>query len=1006
MKWMSKILIMLFTLVVFSSANAAIEKSVGEIAAEARVSSSPVNTDDMNLWELSDNDIVVNIMFSLASDVFFYPGVQLIIEAWGFHPELHKVGSSPLNKILDIWLIHALFLAGLAILVGFCIYLMRNTYRTMDKEQINKNWLLVAVTLGIGFFLQPKIFFSVLLIYNLFVASFLNYSTRYVMLGIVEGDRTISDTEPQSITKLSVYDTNDQNYLLNGLVEDVTKHSLLSAKALNLTKKGWNEMFSTGDTKAVIFNNIENNVNVVPVARYKGGTVSTIDYIYNEAFDGYDEDKYGPASVLFTASVDNMDAKADDEVDSDILRKIRVQGMNDGAKILSASDNYSLLVGYENIAYELVTAGKHKEATGYVDTGVIQNVQTGLSNGLKSVFDELTTSGLSVSEKTSLYTAYSSAYVNSVLGFNPDITQLGKLRYARKAQLYIKAYNCSQFYEKNLTTRNGIEKVNSTSGAWLNVYRDVMSLNLQCVSIMNGQARFMGVDAKASPEAVTQLMHKSTASAIALNLLKSNILTGAEYAKSDFDSKYSPIKNSIVSDMDKGFYALALNTLTLGSVFESNLLSTNSIRNSSSVSSASADFSIMVDLNKAFDNVKSADELRNDSGYSNIIVDYKPFIYDVLVNPTKSAGVKTYQEAKSYDSEAASTGEYLTSALQGHSTIITNMATNFGIPKGMSMSLGIKYCNASPANTLECNNRSNGTIAASLYPTDKLVLGVELKIVVVAFKALMAMNLGKMLDTFGLNDGNSSIGKMISKAGGKWLSQVTGIFTAVVGLINVMLVPVNLIANFLIGIGTAVIIMKYIPLIQMTLMVVGFVVAFIAGAVIMLAMSIKAVVTLEPQHFVTGVKVLLADSLGFWFYIIGFFVQIYFLYYVNFGPMQRAIYGAIAPEGGIIGMLSGSIILSFIMLMLHMFIVGIPAIFQQMKSRVIADGTKIQDEASVKSSVDNLIFAVVAANELKAAEQKALAGLDKKIAINSEEANSDKEVILPSSKGTETEGKK
>lgn len=1010
MKWMSKILIMLFTLVVFSSANAAIEKSVGEIAAEARVSATPVETTDMNLWEVGDNDVAALQLFQLASEAFYWPQTKYILEnIFKFHPDLHKPGNSPLTVVVSSLLIQVLLFIGLILLVGYSVYMLRVTGSIKDdnerKKQLRKTWYLVSMTFIAGVFLQPQIFFPVLIVFFFCVFSILNYTYRFITLFSYGDDtgRVPEQSDLEEITKLTVYDTNDEAFLFNALVESVTKHTIIPGYAVELSKKGWSGMFQSDISKAQVFNNIENNVGVVPVLKYKGGVVSEINYYWNSEFDGYDEDKYGPATLLFPTSVDNLNNSSDDELDSDLLRKVRVKGMNDGAVILSASDNFNLLRGYENIVYDLVAADNAKAATSYYDSVVVSKVEAGMTSGLDDVYRSLLSEGLSPSERNGLYSAYAAAYTSSVLGFNPEVTQLGKVRYARLAKNYLIAYNCSQVYEKNEDTHQAIQKLNGTGGTWLSVMNIALTVNWQCSVLEGGLAKFVGLNVKDKKDKETEFQNRSSAAAISLNLLKSNVMMGAERAKQRFDGKYNASKNSLVANMDKGFFGAGLSTITFGKMLQGSMASTQLIRNSSSVGSAPSRNGIMVDFTKIFTDEISEAELSNDLKYSSIVHGYKVMIFDALINPTKAAGAKSYVELKSYDDEPSSTGEFLTSALQSHSTIITGMGENFGTPKNMSLAKGIKYCNESEANGIECDNRSNGTIANSLYTSDKLLLGVELKMFVVAVKALQSMDFESVIEKFGVG-GNGKLSQVFAKFGGKILSKITTVFTVIINVVSIVIPPLDVIANFLIAVGTLTTLLKFYPMIQMVTMVASLSVMFISACLILIVMTFKAVATFEPRHFYTGWRMVASDALGLWFYLIGYFVMIYFLYYVNFGPMQRAVYAGIAPDGGVIGMLSGSIILSFILITFHLFAIGIPNVFQQMKTRVLGDSTSIVDSASVQHAVEKLGLSMITAGAAVKLDNKVQGHLDAKIA-DKNEAKKANDVVIPTS-NAQTEGKK
>ncbi|RMN10875.1 hypothetical protein ALQ65_01002 [Pseudomonas syringae pv. coriandricola] len=958
MKWIIKL--MLVMALAFSG-SAFAEKTPLEVAAEARVSTSPVDTTDMTMFAITQRDIMINFLNQMCSACLQLPAPKALATHLGFNPDLAASNGSILNVIIESFSITLGFAFGTGILGIFCFYLLY-TSANHDEKQKAKNHKLVIITLVVGLLMNPVVMMTVLAVIWLLGTASANWLSLFLTT-------SIANTAPESVeldtttNKLTQYDVSERVGFWNALTETITKSAVIATHNVQLGRSG---LFASDLTKGAVLNDIQNNVklNIVPV--FKQGIVTQLDFVWNEKYDNYDAAKYGRASKSFSVRANNLDSGMEQEADSDISMAVRLKAQADGQKLFAADDFFNTLVSYESDALPLVIAGKSQEAQQKYDDALILKVADAMDTGLNAIKDQYMSEGLGAG-MAGLYQLYSSTFINSAQGLNPQMTYSGKWKYDQQASQYVHKYNCSNFYDKQIDDIHVAGfNVLAAGSAWGDVNRVAASLPTQCVVFMNGKAVYMGVDAKTDDAAVNVFKDRTTAASIAKSNLTSNIIEGALTGQMKFMQKNNPYKNLMLANIDLGFIHAGLSFAAIGKAMNFTSRMGDGVRNGLVVDKAVAgQFSIGADFNMLFGDERETKDVTNNEGYKAISTDYKPLIFDALIDPITAGSVTSYQQAQTFNDSEETVGDMIINAIQSQSTLLQDKKREMGLSLDKTMSKGIIECNA---NALACDARATGTIS-DIYSSAPLMLGIKLKMGTAAVEAIKEFDISDVINKFGLS-GDSFVGKALGKIGAM-VGKFAFLIKMGVAALNVILVPIDLLANALIIIGVWVLALQVLPAIQMIMLCVHICMMFLKAIINIYAAMFEAVFKVEPRHFGVGLKSMAADWTGVYFYLMGFYFMIFILYYINISRFERALYSSVAAEGGLFEMMAGLVVVLGVSAMLVTACMALPKFAMGFKSSLFPEDSSMLDDITANRALETMAVSYLAEQTIRRAADAA-----------------------------------
>lgn len=948
MKWLIKLMLVM-TLAYSGSVYA--ERTVQEVAAEARVSSSPVDTTDLKKFAIAQDDASAGLLNDLSQKTLQQPIVKAYARWLGYDPDKADGGGNFLDVFFDnVYATYSLYIAAVLLITGgfYAIWFARMLKgRQEEKERARKMLDFAIIILISGLMIVPTIAMAVFGVFILTMIASLNWMALIFTLYTVSDEADNIEQTYTTNQQLSQWDTGEVPGLWNGMVENITKSAVVNVNNVQLGRSGF---FSSNLTKAEVVQDIQENVKFNLVPRFKDGVVTTLDFMYNENFKNYSPEKYGKASRAFSVKSNNITSSSQIGMDKDVIRAVRLKAQADGESVMSAADHHSKLVGYENQAYPVVAAGNWREAQAFYDEALIMKVSMKMDDGLNEIKSQYLSAGYGESMFI-LYELYAGEFLNSAQGLNPSITYAGKWQYQQEASNYFWKYNCSILKNQDIANIH-INGFNILAGGseWMDIGNISASLPTQCVQFMGGRAYYVGVDGETDKENVTMFQHKSASAAIALGNLSSNITEGALTGQLKFLMKNNPYKNIALSYIDLGFVHLGISAGALGKAMNYTSRMNGAIRNGLTVEKAAGgEFNIGADLNMLFgDDLQKA---KDTEAYKRLTTDYKPFIFNSLADPSISASAETAQQMQNFNEADEDVGDMLVNIIQNQSSLLLNRKMAMGLPSDKSFTQGVAECNANPS---VCNKRATGTIS-DIYSSDPLKLGIGIKIGTTAIAAISKVDIGDIMSKFNIS-GDSFAGKLMSKLSTA-ASYVGWLFKLGVFVMEVMVVPIDWFANFLIAIGVWAIGLSVMPAIMLIMMVMRLGVMFISTILIVYSSLFQAALKREPRYVYTGCKLILSEWMGAVFYLVGFAVMLFFIYGVGTGKLERAIYGSIAGDGGFFAMLTGLLVSLFVLAMLHTLCFKIPSQFMDMKNRIFGDSSRILDEDASNKTFETLVFA-------------------------------------------------
>lgn len=927
------------------------ERTVQEVAAEARVSSTPVDTSDMKVFAIAQDDATAGLLNELSQDTLQRPVVKMLANWLGYNPDLAEAGGNFLNVFFDnIYATIALPLAStlLFFFAGFLLWHGRMLKdRQAEKERARKTTQFGILVLISGLVIIPEIGQSIFGVFILTMIACLNWTALTITLFTVSDAADNIEQEFKTAPQLTQYDTGEVIGIWNALSEKITKSSVVAVYGVQLGRNGF---FSSPFTKASVVNDIQNNVKLNIVPRYKDGTVFKLDFVYNENFDNYSPEKFGRATKAFSVKTNNLQDSYEQDTEKDVMRAVRLKAQADGESLFSAGDYYSKLQSYESAALPLVADGKYRDAQSVYDDALIMKISMKMDGGLEELKSQYISAGYGAG-MFRLYSLYASTFINAAQGINPSITYAGKWKYQQEAADYLWKYNCSNLPNQDIANIhiNGFN-ILAAGSAWSDIDRVAATLPTQCVTFIGGRAYYVGVDAETDQLNVLLFKDRTTAAAIAISNLTSNITEGALTGQLKFLMKNNPYKNLALSYIDLGFVHVGISASALGKAMNYTSRVGSSVRNGITVETAAAgEFNTGVDLPMLFG--EDAQKSQDKEAYKKVTTDYKPMMFDALVDPSKAASGDTYQKVQNFNEAEPDVGDMIVSVIQNQSSLLLNRKLAMGLPVDKSFTEGIKDCNA---NATACNKRATGTIS-DIYSTDPLKLGIAIKIGTTAISALKAFDISDIVQKFGIG-GDGFVGKLLGKLGSA-ANMVGFLFKLGVFVLDVLLVPMDWFANFLIALGVWAIGLSVIPAVMMIMLVVGVGLLFIEAIIIFYSSLFQAVVKVEPRYMFTGMKLILSSWVGVLFYLIGFEVMLFFINAIGTGKLERAIYGSVAGEGGLFAMLTGLLVSLFVIALLHTMCFKIPSMFMGFKDKIFGDSTRILDEAASERTFSTIAFA-------------------------------------------------
>lgn len=942
MKWTKNFLLVVFACFMMNGANAQ-DISIDELSQEARVSSTPVNIEGVDLSKLSNNDVTMNQYYAVCPDCYNSGLSKSYAQHKGFNPDLHKDSGSPLGSIISTW---SYSLLGYVATVILLIVFLGLTYKMTgsDKHFMLKFSLL---TLTIALIFQPAIMFQGTGLYHTGYLSVLTWSGRTVDAAMMGSDKANDKNKAayQEQKILNYYDTTDSNLIWNANVEDTTKSTLLYTHNKALGKNGWFNLDSD-ITKGEVLNIIENSMSVKPVNQYKDGVVESTQMKWNESFPEYNVRQFGTAGILFPIDSSENDSQME-SLDNDYIRVVKKMAEDDGQNAFSADSLFSNLVRVESVVLNMMQSGDEYKVDKYYDEQITQAASNAMQQGLKAVYDKFKSEGLSGNEMLSLYRAYGKQFIKSSNGLNPQNTILGKWRFAHKSKYYLKAYNCSQYFKENEDNIKGLAAFNAVGAGtkWADMWKEA-TLTFQCISIQNGKGIFVGVDPETSKEKVEEFKLRLAAAAAALNLVKSNIIQGADNGQRVFSAQYNPYKNQIVSNWDMGVITgIGLNTDYLGKLLNGSSLLNASFRNAVTVGRYTEENAVGVDFGKIWGEGVDK-ESDTDSRYSYITNYYKRLIFDQIVSPKNAVALKTFEQAK--NANTTNVGEILVTFMQNRSSVLTNFKEDLGLPQNMSINEGMRYCNI---NSTACNDKALGTVSG-LYRPDVMEFGVYAKMTAVLIKALDKIDLDTKGTVF------SNVVSLINKI--PFVGAIIGFLSGLVKLLAVFAVILDMIGNAFILIGSWSMLLKILPMVQAFQLQAMMPVMLIEFILILYVFGALSVIKREPRLMLEGGKMILSIHFGVAFWIIGYYFMLGLIYYIGIGPLQRGIYSNFASDGDVASMIQGMFAVYVSTALLHTTYLLIPKFCMGISSRLFGSGSNSYAQMADVKQLESLAITYLA----------------------------------------------
>lgn len=920
MKWAKQIFLIVVACFMMNGAIAN-DISIDELSQEARVSSTPVNIEGVDLSKLSNSDVSMNQYYAVCPNCFNSGLSKLYAEHKGFYPDLHKDSGSPLGSITSTWSVILLSFVGTVILV---LVILGIGYKMTGS---NKDFMLKfsLLTLLLAVVFQPSVMFPATGLYHTGYLSTITWFGRSVDVRMMGSDKANDNNKAvyQEQKVLNYYDTTDSNLIWNANVEDTTKSTLLYTHNRALGKNGWFNMESS-ITKGEVLNIIENSISVKPVNQYKDGVVESTQMKWNESFPEYNVKQFGSANILFPIDSSESDSQIEN-LDNDYVRVVKKMAETDGQNAFTADSLYANLVRVESVVLTMMQSGEENKADRYFDEQINQVASNSMQQGLKSVYDKFKSEGLSGNEMLSLYRAYGKQWIKSANGLNPQNTILGKWKFAHKSKYYLKAYNCSQYFKENEDNIKRLAAFNAIGAGtrWADMWKEAV-LTYQCISIQNGKGIFVGVDPETSKEKVDEFKLKLAAAAGALNLVKSNIIQGADNGQRVFSGQYNPYKNQIVSNWDMGVITgIGLNTEYLGRLLNGSSLLNASFRNAMTVGRYTEQNAVGVDFGKLYgeDIDKESD---GESRYSYIENYYKRLIFDQIVSPKNAVSIKSFEQAK--NANTTGVGEMLVNFMQNRSTVLTNFKEDLGLPQNMSIGEGMRYCNQ---NKTDCDAKATGTVSG-LYRSDVMEFGIYSKMAAVLIKALDNIDLDMKGTAF------SGVASVLNKIPG--IGVILSLISGLVKLLAVFAVLLDMIGNAFILIGTWSMLLKILPMVQAFQLQAMMPVMLIEFILIIYVFGALSVIKREPRILLQGGKMILSIHFGVAFWIIGYYFMLGLIYYIGIGPLQRGVYSNFASDGDVAAMIQGMFAVYVSTALLHTTYLLIPKFCMGISARLFNVG--------------------------------------------------------------------
>ncbi|MFV3378654.1 hypothetical protein ACNE9Y_31570, partial [Pseudomonas sp. NY11226] len=293
MKWIYKTLLIL-TLAFSGSVYA--ERTVQEVAAEARVSSSPVDTTDLKKFAIAQDDASAGLLNDLSQKTLQQPIVKAYARWLGYDPDKADGGGNFLDVFFDnIYVTYSQYIAAVLLITGglYAIWFARMLKnRQEEKERARKMLDFAIIILICGLMIVPTIAMAVFGVFILTMIASLNWMALIFTLYTVSDEADNIEQTYTTNQQLSQWDTGEVPGLWNGMVENITKSAVVNVNNVQLGRSGF---FSSNLTKAEVVQDIQENVKFNLVPRFKDGVVTTLDFMYNENFKNYSPEKYGKA---------------------------------------------------------------------------------------------------------------------------------------------------------------------------------------------------------------------------------------------------------------------------------------------------------------------------------------------------------------------------------------------------------------------------------------------------------------------------------------------------------------------------------------------------------------------------------------------------------------------------------------------------------------------------------------------------------------------------------------
>lgn len=863
MKWL-KILLML-TALLSSGFAVADSKSICEVRDEARQGTFNGSLDDISTFKVCKSNTGAKAIYYLASSYFEDDNTVKLIAKW-----LDFDSSKLPKQSFDIVsMLVAIFVSLASSIAAFLVILklVRTLGQLMQENQGVGDLILENKKLVISYLLLA-LFVSPLLIVPLavFLAFIPIASNNYVADGsqLYSLKELASDMESQKPLEeektLPFYETSESAISRIAVKEFQTRNALLTVKAGEIQKGGWDQWESSTLTKGDVLRIIENDIKLVFTPNYQNNKFTGVDISWNGNFKEHDDRAFGPANFLETISLKNLSNVENSGIKEDeITESLKLQGFKDGQEFMPTDKLFNSVQKYKNIIYQSVNEGRGNGYRKYYDSQLVNEISSFLTGKINSLKNDLLLQGIKEIDTTKYLSVYFASVVDSIRGANPAATYAGKYKSLGGFGVAVQAVTCSKNYEKHQILRDNIAKFNaipdSTPFSDTKVWMSAVGLDMSCAMIKEGRIVYTGFDLKDNATLEKSIIATTYAEAEAGNLYDSQVIQGVLDSANNIVLSVEGLKLSILSNTGVGPAGVAKNIKSYSVINGQRNLIDMAVYNSVSVSYSSiGENDRFLDYTK-LSNQTNFDLYKQSEGYKSLTLENRTIpMVEAFIGGLKSNG--SLNSNNIANSETSSSGFFddMIAKIQNQFTAVNQFKKFLGMDETKSFESGIEECER----TDNCERRKYGT-SGDLFAMGPSLMNVGTTIIAMAATAdaLEAVkDMSKALSLVGI-DGSKGWGKMLAGGIDLFGGKAVGVIIDLIQIITSLLKPLGWLLFFVgIFIGYW---LPILPLLMAYMLDITIALMFITFITMFPVFVILGHLTNSSQHYIAMAKTTAAE---------------------------------------------------------------------------------------------------------------------------------------------------